>query len=153
MDLEILERIQYNFPIEEKPFKSISRELGIGKEELIEKIKKYRAEGYVRKISPKLASSEIGYKASTLVAVKVPKEGVEKTAEIVNGYEGVSHNYERAHEYNLWFTLHAESEDELHKTIGEIRKRINPTDLLNLPKQKQFKLEVEFKPLKEVGAK
>ncbi|KXA99939.1 hypothetical protein AKJ40_02165 [candidate division MSBL1 archaeon SCGC-AAA259M10] len=149
VDIKILRRIQSNFPIQEKPFESLSKELGIDRGKLIRKIQQYESNGYIRKISPKLASSEIGYKASTLVAMKVPEGRTERVAKIVNEYNGVSLNFERECGYNLWFTLHAKSEEELLETIDEIKERTDPIDLLNLPKRKKFKLDVEFEPLKE----
>ncbi|KXB03336.1 hypothetical protein AKJ48_03985 [candidate division MSBL1 archaeon SCGC-AAA261O19] len=146
-DVEILRRLQTNFPIEERPFRSLSSELGITEDKLIERIREYKANGYVREISPKLVSDKVGYSASTLVAVKVEEDRIEEIAETINEYDGVSLNYERDNDYNLWFTLHASSKEELLEIIDEIKKRTDPINLLNLPKQKQFKLHVVFNPL------
>jgi len=40
-----------------------------------------------------------------LCAAKVPEDKIEKFVEVVNKYSGVTHNYFRDHEYNIWFTF------------------------------------------------
>lgn len=143
-DRELMKRIQKDFPLRKRPFHQIGEELGINEVEAIERISALSEEGLIRNISPKIRSSEVGYGASTLVAVKIDDERIEEAAEIINRYDGVTHNYERTADYNLWFTLHAETEERLNALIEEIERRIEPEDVLNLPKEKKYKLHVDL---------
>jgi len=143
-DRELMKRIQKDFPLRRRPFREIGEELGINEVEAIERISALSEEGLIRNISPKIRSSEVGYEASTLVAVKIEDERIEEAAEIINRYDGVTHNYERTADYNLWFTLHAETEERLNALIEEIEQRIEPEDVLNLPKEKKYKLHVDL---------
>ncbi|KXB03264.1 hypothetical protein AKJ45_02095 [candidate division MSBL1 archaeon SCGC-AAA261F19] len=151
IDLKILRRIQSNFPIVGRPFRRLSDELDIGEDELIRRIRTLEDGGYIRSIKPKLNSSEIGYEASTLVGVRIEDDRVEEVAGIINGYENVSLNYERDADYNLWFTLHAESWNELRSIIEEMKDRTDPIDFISLPKEKQFKLKVVLDPMLKGG--
>jgi DNA-binding Lrp family transcriptional regulator len=71
----------------------------------------------------------LGY-TSELVAMKVPRERLDEVAQLVNEYEGVTHNYERDGEYNLWFTITAKTRVELDRRIGEVRARTGVDDIL-----------------------
>ncbi|KXB03256.1 hypothetical protein AKJ45_02060 [candidate division MSBL1 archaeon SCGC-AAA261F19] len=75
--------------------------MDVNKNELINRIRRYKEEGYIRTLASKLKSGKIGYSASTLVDVKTKPERIEKAAEIANGHGGVSLNFERSADYNL----------------------------------------------------
>jgi hypothetical protein len=77
--------------------------------------------------------------------MKVPKERLDEVAKLVNSYPGVTHNYLRNHDYNMWFTLITESEKEQNDILREIQEKSGITDLLNLPAVRFFKVRVEFK--------
>jgi DNA-binding Lrp family transcriptional regulator len=89
----------------------------------------------------------LGY-ASELVAMKVPRERLDEVAQLVNGYEGVTHNYERDGEYNLWFTITASTRAELDRCVAEVRERSRVGDILLLPASRVFKSRVVL-PLNE----
>jgi len=80
--------------------------------------------------------------------MKVPEEKLEDVAKIVNSYHGVTHNYLRDFEYNMWFTVIAPSHEDLESTLEEIKERTNIDDLLNLPAVNFYKINVNFQ-LKE----
>ncbi len=143
-DRKILKRVQRDFPLERRPFKKLAEELDMEEEYIIDRLRKFSEEGYIRNISPKIRSNKVGYNASTLVAVKVEDSRIEEVAEVINEYKGVTHNYERDAEYNLWFTLHAGTEKVLENILENIRERTEPEEMLNLPKEKKYKLEVNL---------
>ena len=82
--------------------------------------------------------------ASTLCAARVPEEKLKEFVEIVNSYPGVTHNYRRSHEYNVWFTFMASTEEEIKKSLTEISEKAGITDILNMPAKRNFKINVSF---------
>jgi hypothetical protein len=64
--------------------------------------------------------------------------------EVVNSYTGVTHNYRRAHEYNIWFTLIAPSKGEIGRTLSEISERTGVEEIMSLPAERLFKIQVDF---------
>jgi DNA-binding Lrp family transcriptional regulator len=143
IDKAILSILQVEFPLVEKPFKAIGERIGIGEAEVIERVKRLQETGKIRQLRAIVNFKKMGLK-STLVAMSVPKDKIKEVAEIINSYEGVSHNYARRHHYNIWFTLAARDEKRLKQIIEEIKKRSGVKDVLNLPTKKLFKLEVKF---------
>ena len=78
--------------------------------------------------------------------MKVPKNKVNDVARIINGYDNVSHNYEREDEYNVWFTLAASSSRELAIMLDELKQKtgVKEQDVLDLPTIRRFKVNVRF---------
>jgi DNA-binding Lrp family transcriptional regulator len=64
--------------------------------------------------------------------------------EVVNSYPGVTHNYRRHHNYNIWFTLIAPSVDEIEHILGEISEMSGVSEVISLPAERIFKIQVEF---------
>jgi DNA-binding Lrp family transcriptional regulator len=108
----LLSLLQEDIPIVSKPYLELGRRLGIGEEDLIEGIKELRKRGLIRQISPIFDTRRAGYDSS-LVAFSVSPERIEEVAALVSSHPGVSHNYERNHEFNLWFTLAVPPDAEL----------------------------------------
>ncbi|MDW7674182.1 MAG: Lrp/AsnC family transcriptional regulator, partial [Bacillota bacterium] len=88
-------------------------------------------------------SKKLGYK-STLCAIKVPEDRIEEVTEIVNSYNGVTHNYLREHQYNMWFTLIAPSDDSIQEILREMKVMTGIDDIINLPAINFFKINVNF---------
>ncbi|RZN60633.1 AsnC family transcriptional regulator [Methanonatronarchaeum sp. AMET6-2] len=143
IDKEILEALQSDFPVKEKPFEKLAAELDIQTDELLLRIEKLTEKGFIRRIAPIIDSREIGL-TGTLVAMKVPEHKVEDVAETVSQYTEVSHNYERNHEYNLWFTLSATSRNRIKEIISEIESETGIEDIIELPSIQMFKIGVSF---------
>jgi DNA-binding Lrp family transcriptional regulator len=146
IDKKLLQLTQDEFPITKRPWATLGSKLKITEEEVILRLKKLHREGIIRKIGPILDAGKLGLRASTLIAMKIPEDKIEKIANIVNEYKSVSHNYLREHEYNLWFTVTTSNKEELRRTIEEIKRRtgISETDVLDLPANRSFKIDVRF---------
>ncbi|MDD5676212.1 MAG: Lrp/AsnC family transcriptional regulator, partial [Chitinivibrionales bacterium] len=104
IDRAILNRLQYGFPLTIRPFSTIAGSLGLTSDEVLERIAELKRSDIVRQISAIFDSSKIGYQ-SVLVAFKVPLQKLEAVAQELNANPGVSHNYVRTNDFNLWFTL------------------------------------------------
>ena len=139
----ILNEIQSDFPITPRPFLELGRRLGLSENQVIEAIKRLRDEGIIRRIGGNFHSSKLNF-ASTLCAAKVPQEKIDDFVEIVNSYPGVTHNYLRNNDYNIWFTFIAQDMGYIEKAIQEISEKTGVTAIRNLPAVRTFKIKVDF---------
>jgi DNA-binding Lrp family transcriptional regulator len=142
-DREILNIIQTRFPRVTRPFAAIAEEVGISEEDVLSRIAALKDSGLVRRIGGIFASDKMGF-TSTLVALKVEEDKIEEVASAISAYPGVTHNYQRAHDFNVWFTLVTTSEKELLKTLNTIMEMDGVVKLRNLPALKLFKIGVNF---------
>ena len=143
IDKKILNIIQTGFPVEAEPFKELGEQIGIGEDEVLERIRKLKGKGIIRRIGAVFDTRKLGF-ASTLCAARVPRERLKEFVEIVNSCPGVTHNYRRSHEYNVWFTLIATTEGELKKTLTEISESTGIADILDMPVKRKFKIDASF---------
>jgi len=145
-DKKILQLLQDDFPLVEQPYKAIGEKLNLTENQTINRLKHLTQQGVIQKIGPVVNKTKTGKPAATLVALKVPAERVTAVAQVINQYSGVSHNYLRDHEYNVWFTLNAPTSSELETTLTEILQKtaVAAKDMLNLPTKNCFKINVRF---------
>ena len=143
IDKKILNIIQKDFPVVEEPFKAVAAKAGISEYEALKRIKDLKDEGIIRRIGAVFDSKKMGY-ASTLCAARVPKDKLKKFVAIVNSYPGVTHNYRRKHDYNIWFTFIAPDEETLKASLDEIRGKTGVTDIISMTAAKTFKIDATF---------
>jgi len=146
IDRLILNLIQSDFPINPRPYKVLADKLGITEDQIIERVREMKAGRQIRKLGGTFHSNKLGYK-STLCTLVVPENRVEEVSTIVNGYQGVTHNYIRNNKYNMWFTLIASSQELLENIIEEIREKTGIEEIHSLQAKRVFKIKVDF-PLK-----
>ncbi|HEU4985069.1 MAG TPA: Lrp/AsnC family transcriptional regulator, partial [Nitrososphaera sp.] len=104
MDKKLLNDIQWVFPLADRPYLEIAKNYGISEDEVMRRISGLKGAGLIRQINAIFDTRRLGYK-SALIAFAVAPEKLDAVAEKINEHPGVSHNYERNHEYNMWFTL------------------------------------------------
>lgn len=144
IDNALLTRIQKEFPINRNPFKALGEFFNLSEDETLQRIKTLKDEKQIiRTISPIFDGSKLGYKTA-LIALKVTPFGIEEIAEKINIMNGVSHNYQRDNEYNLWFTLAIKQEKSFDKIVSKLCKENNVDKYLILPSIKTFKLNTSF---------
>ena len=142
---EILSRIQKNFPLVAKPFAKIAQELGISEQEVLAILQHEKSEGIIRQTSAIFDTKRLGYKSS-LVAFEVDEKDIDKAVEIINAHPGVSHNYERNHSFNIWFTMAVSPDSKigLDDTISLLSTLVGAKDYIVLPTLKMFKISVKL---------
>ncbi len=145
-DKKILQLLQDDFPIVEQPYKALGKKLNLTETQTINRLKHLNQQGITQKIGAVINKQKTGKSAATLVALKVPAERITAVSQLINQYSGVSHNYLREHEYNIWFTLNAQTRQELESTLTEILQKtaLAAKDVLNLPTKNCFKINVRF---------
>ena len=145
MKNEILSRIQKKFPLVAKPFEAIGNELGISENEVLEILQEQKKENIIRQISAIFDTKRLGY-TSSLVAFKITEDKIDSAVKIINSHPGISHNYERNHEFNIWFTLAVAPDSKLglEKTLEILAKLTEADDYIMLPTLKLFKINVKL---------
>lgn len=141
---QLLNIIQSDFPLTSRPFKELATKLGISEKEVIDLIKDLKQRKIIRRVGAIFDLQKLGYE-STLCAIKAPPHRLDEIAEIVNSYAGVTHNYGRENEFNLWFTLIAKNQEELSRLLEEIKEETGVDMILDLPAINLYKIRVDFK--------
>ncbi|MBR4741743.1 MAG: Lrp/AsnC family transcriptional regulator, partial [Desulfovibrio sp.] len=106
------------------------------------RVESLRESGVIRQLSANFWAKKLGF-VSTLCGAKVEDNKLSSFVELVNSYPGVTHNYLRKHEYNVWFTLISPSSEQNAAILAEITAKTG-VDILNLPAKKIFKIQVNF---------
>lgn len=142
LDKEILNEIQWTFPLTPKPYSEMAKKFGLSDQEMMQRLRVLKEAGIIRQISAIFDTRKLGYK-SALVAMAIEPEKLDYVANQVNRHPGVSHNYERNHEYNLWFTLAVPPGSDLKTEIDKFSKLPGIKKTRLLPTIKLFKIGVK----------
>ncbi|TCJ20111.1 Lrp/AsnC family transcriptional regulator [Rubrobacter taiwanensis] len=143
LDKEILNLIQRNIPLEREPFEEIGRAVGTTGDEVIRRIEALKRGRVIRQISAIFDTRVLGYESS-LVAAKFAPEKLHSGARAINSHPGVSHNYERNNEFNLWYTVAVPPDSRLglERTVEVLREISGAEKMRILPTLKLFKIGV-----------
>lgn len=142
-DKAIINRIQSDFPIDARPYRVIALELELEEKDVIHRVKAMKDQGIIRRMGGNFVPHKVGF-VSTLCAAKVPEDKIDDFAAVVNRYTGVTHNYQRENNFNIWFTFIAESREEITRNLDQISKETGVETILNLPATKVFKIRAQF---------
>ncbi|MCX8037977.1 MAG: Lrp/AsnC family transcriptional regulator [Candidatus Sumerlaeia bacterium] len=142
-DRRILDLIQRAFPLVVRPFAWTARRCQTTERDVLARLRRLKEAGIIRDICAIFDSARVGY-CSTLAAMAVEPARLEEVAAIVSAHPGVSHNYEREHFYNLWFTLTISGDLSLHGEVEQLARRARVEHYLVLPTLRRFKIETDF---------
>ena len=143
IDRAILNRIQSDFPITSRPYLTIAEDLGLSEDTVLTRLAGLKNSGIIRRIGANFVPEKLGY-VSTLCAANVPEIKVESFSRTVNRYPGVTHNYQRNGDYNIWFTFIAPSREKIEKALKKISLETGVTDIINLPATRVYKIKAHF---------
>ncbi len=146
IDSQILQELQDNFPLSERPYEVVADRLHISKEELWDRVQLMLDEGVIRRMGASFDSNKLGFR-STLAAVSVDSELVDRAADVIGQFYEVTHSYLRNDVFNIWFTLIAVDNNRIENILEQIRKSLclERSKILNLPMKRLFKLDARFR--------
>ncbi|MBR4680233.1 MAG: Lrp/AsnC family transcriptional regulator [Fibrobacter sp.] len=147
LEQNLLAIIQDAFPLEERPYQVLAGQLGSDEQSVFAAVENLRQSGIIRRIGGVYDSKALGF-ISRLCAGKVPStvsgaaddSALEKFAAVVNVIPAITHNYVRSHEYNVWFTVIAQSEEEIQKIVDDVCVKTDLHDVHVLLATKKFKI-------------
>jgi DNA-binding Lrp family transcriptional regulator len=145
LDKRLLNLMQGRFPIAPRPYEAVATEAGITEQEAIDRVKRLLDERIIRQVTPIFDTRALGY-SSMLVAAKVDPENPWRAANVINEHPGVSHNYLRNHEFNIWFTIATEPDSRLglDGTLEALAREAGAESVRQLPTLKLFKIRMDL---------
>jgi DNA-binding Lrp family transcriptional regulator len=143
LDRELLNAVQWDFPLDPRPYAVLGERLGIPEPEVRERIARVKASGVLRQLSAIFDTRALGY-TSALVAAKVAPEHIDEAAAIINAHPGVSHNYKRNHDYNLWYTVAVPPGESLDDHVDVLHRDSGALVTRKLPTLKLYKIGVKL---------
>ena len=141
LDRRLLDEFQSGIPLAPRPFALMAEQLGVTETEVIARLQRLTEAGAVSRVGPVFRPRQVG--ASTLAAMAVPPERLAEVATLVNGFPEVNHNYEREHDFNLWFVLTAPGQTCLERVLDEIGRRAG-LPVLDLPMLAEYHIDLGF---------
>ncbi len=144
-DKRLMNLLQSSFPLDERPYDAIAAAANLGVDEVMTRTRRLLDERIIREITPIFDTRALGYE-SMLVAAKVDAENPHRAAGIINSHPGVSHNYLRTHEFNLWFTIATPPDSELglQGTLGVLQRLTGAESIRQLPTLTLFKINMNL---------
>ena len=144
-DKKLLNLLQGSFPLAERPFAEVARAAALTEAEVLSRTRRLLDERIIREITPIFDTRVLGY-SSMLVAAKVDPEHPWRAAKIINSHPGVSHNYLRDHDFNLWFTIATEPESRLglQGTLDVLQDLTGAESVRQLPTLRLFKIRMDL---------
>jgi siroheme decarboxylase len=145
LDRKLLNLLQGSFPIASRPYAHVAELAGVPEQEVLTRTKRLLDERIIREITPIFDTRVLGY-SSMLVAAKVDPENPWRAAKIINSHPGVSHNYLRDHEFNLWFTIATEPDSPLglEGTLQLLERLTGAESVRQLPTLRLFKIRMDL---------
>jgi siroheme decarboxylase len=139
----LLNVMQDDVPLVERPYKALGEKIGASEDEVVEMVRKLKNDRILRQVSTIFDTRSLGYQSS-LVAAKAPEGKADEVAEILNQHPGVSHNYARKHDFNLWFTIGIPEHSDLQAHIDKLQEMSGATSIRLLPTLRLFKIGMKL---------
>jgi siroheme decarboxylase len=143
IEQRLLDIVQTDFPLTARPYQAIGQRLGLSEQAVLTALAALKRRRVIRQISAIFLGDALGFQTA-LISFRIPEPQVEQAAAIINAHPGVSHNYLRAHVWNLWFTLSVPQELAMQAHIRALAELTGSAHALYLPARKTFKRQVQF---------
>lgn len=141
LEKHLLNDFQHNFPLSERPFAEIAAQLNSDEASVISAFDSLQQRGVISRVGPVFRPNRIG--VSTLAAMALPEDELERLASIVSSYPEVNHNYQRGHRFNLWFVLTTDDRTHLQQVLQDIQYHCG-YPVMSLPMQQDFFIDLGF---------
>ncbi|VAW99142.1 Heme d1 biosynthesis protein NirG [hydrothermal vent metagenome] len=135
-DRDIINVLQAGFPLTETPYADVAAQLDIDEEELLKRLARLLEEKTLTRFGPMYDVQKLGG-AFSLVAIQVPEKQFDKVADVVNSYPEVAHNYQRDHDFNMWYVLATETPQQIEQINHDIEQRIG-LKVFNMPRLEEY---------------
>jgi siroheme decarboxylase len=144
-DKRLMNLLQSSFPLQREPFSPVAANAGLAVDEVKARTQRLLDQRIIREITPIFDTRALGY-SSMLVAARVDSENPQRAARIVNSHPGVSHNYLRTHDFNLWFTIATPPDSELglERTLEALMRETGAESMRQLPTLTLFKINMNL---------
>jgi DNA-binding Lrp family transcriptional regulator len=142
-DRELLNAVQWDFPLEPRPYTALAERLGIDAADVRARVAHVKELGVLRQLSAIFDTRALGY-GSSLVAARVDPDRIDEAADVISAHPGVSHNYKRNHAYNLWYTIAVPPGDSLDDHVDVLHRRSGALVTRKLPTLKLYKIGVKL---------
>jgi siroheme decarboxylase len=145
LDRKLLNLLQGSFPLSQRPFAGVAELARVGEEEVMRRTQRLLDARIIRQVTPIFDTRALGY-SSMLVAAKVDPKYPHRAAQVINAHPGVSHNYLRNHDFNLWFTIATEPDSRLglERTLEVLAREAGAESMRQLPTLKLFKIRMDL---------
>ena len=153
LDKRLLNLLQGSFPIAPRPYAAVADLAGVQEDEVLSRTKRLLDERIIREVTPIFDTRVLGY-SSMLVAARVDPENPWRAAKVINSHPGVSHNYLRDHDFNIWFTIATEpgSALGLDGTLDVLQRLTGAESVRQLPTLRLFKIRMDLEMEKGTDA-
>ncbi len=142
IDRRILNELQDGFPICENPYQQAAEAFGITEENLIERLQRLLDEKALSRFGPMYHAEKMGG-GLALAAMKIPEEEFEFVAEQINSLPEIAHNYQRGHEFNMWFVIATEKHYQVEEVVQQLQE-LTGYKVYNMPKIEEFFVGLRF---------
>jgi DNA-binding Lrp family transcriptional regulator len=145
LDRKLLNLMQGSFPIATQPYRHVAELGGVEEQEVMSRVRRLLEQRIIRQVTPIFDTRALGY-SSMLVAAKVDPEHPHRAAQVINEHPGVSHNYLRNHDFNLWFTIATEPDSKLglEGTLEVLAREAGAESVRQLPTLRLFKIRMDL---------
>ncbi len=153
LDKNVMNLMQGRFPLERRPYRHVAKLANTSEDEVLARVQRLIDERIIRQVTPIFDTRALGY-SSMLVAAKVDAENPHRPAQIINSHPGVSHNYLRNHEFNLWFTIATEPDSKLglNGTLEVLQRLTGAESVRQLPTLTLFKINMDLEMVGDTEA-
>jgi DNA-binding Lrp family transcriptional regulator len=145
LDRKLLNLMQGSFPIAPRPYEHVASLAEVPEGQVMRRVQRLLDKRIIRQVTPIFDTRALGY-SSMLVAAKVDPEHPHRAAQVINEHPGVSHNYLRNHDFNLWFTIATEPDSQLglEGTLEVLARDAGAESVRQLPTLKLFKIRMDL---------
>jgi siroheme decarboxylase len=141
-DARLVARLHGNLPLTDHPFAAVGAEIGMGEDEVIERLQRLLSQGVLTRFGPLFQIERAGGRF-VLAALEVPADRFDAVAALVNSLPEVAHNYRRDHPFNMWFVVGAESPAQIDAVLARVTE-LTGLPVHAFPKEREYFVELRL---------